>query len=82
VTTADWIALAGVVVVAAGSYLTLRFSIRQNANERSEAAEARIRQAIQDALAPVIADRDYYRTRCDQLEDELRRQGRGQHRND
>lgn len=50
------------------SALALRASNRKDDRENEIAARDAIRQAVADATAPLIADRDYHRARADQCE--------------
>lgn len=68
-----WIAVAGVVMAGCSVALPLRYSIRKDKAERENANRESIRQAVKDATEPLIADRDFYRNRVSQLEDQLRR---------
>ncbi|HEX5347858.1 MAG TPA: hypothetical protein VFW64_12290 [Pseudonocardiaceae bacterium] len=69
---ATWIALAGVVVMALAAGVPVALSIRKDAREQAHQQADAVRQAVLDATAPLIADRDYWRARADRLDDELR----------
>jgi hypothetical protein len=76
VTAAEWIALVGVLIAFLGVVVPVGLSIRKDAREQAQQQAEATRQAVLDAEAPIVADRDYWRTRADQLADELRRVGR------
>jgi hypothetical protein len=73
VSAADWLGFGGIAVAGLGVGLPLRYSMRKDAAERAERNAEAIRQAVLDATAPLIADRDFYRNRVSQLEDQLRK---------
>lgn len=72
--------LAGVLVAAIVGWAPLHYSIRKDARERARQHDDAIRQAVQDATAPLVADRDYWRGKADELERELRERGGGRRR--
>lgn len=78
-TVDQWIALAAVVMTALIGWMPFRYQIRKDSRDRDERAKDDTRQAVLDALAPVIVDRDYARAqlrdaqrRIEELEDQLR----------
>lgn len=73
---AEWIALAGVFLVFLGIVVPVVMAIRKDAREQAQQQTAATRQAVLDATAPFIADRDYWRARADKFADELRALGR------
>ena len=64
--------IVGIIIAALAAYLPLRYSMHKDESERAEKQAAATRQAVIDATAPLAADRDYWRTRADEFEKELR----------
>lgn len=73
---AMWIALIGVLIAFLGVAVPVGLSIRKDAREQAQQQAEATRQAVLDATAPLVADRDYWRARADQYADELRLIGR------
>jgi hypothetical protein len=72
----EWIALVGVLIAFLGVVVPVGLSIRKDAREQAQQQTEATRQAVLDATAPLVADRDYWRARADRFEDELRGLGR------
>lgn len=72
----QWIALLGVIVALLGIAVPVGMSIRKDAREQAQQQAAATRQAVLDATAPLIAERDYWRARADKFADELMALGR------
>jgi NAD(P)H-flavin reductase len=72
VTTGDWIAAAAVIVAALGVGLPLLYAIIKDSREREQ---SRLNAVIES----VREDRNYYRSRADQLEGELRHRDEERH---